>query len=208
MRDRTIEYRSAYFIILRFLVLLFDIQWSFSKEMFEVMPLQKLKKMKHIVSICADEKGSALVLALLILVLLTLMGISATTTSTVGVQMAGSEKSYELAFYSAESGWQRALNWLDDQYPGVTDNLVWDGTDFIAVAGSLDDAATVGIPLAEDNNTQYFVKVEFAGTTPVPGYGTSFRRFNYRVNSVGAGPGNARSEVQVTAGKVFDMEGY
>ena len=172
------------------------------------MELQKLKKINLIASICANEKGSALVLALLMLVLLTLMGISATTTSTVEIQMAGGEKFYELAFYSAESGWQRALNWLDNQFPGVTDNRVWDGTDFIAVAGSLDDAATVGIPLATDNNTQYFVKVEFVGTAPAAGYGTGFRRFNYRVNSVGRGPGNARSEVEVTAGKVFDMGGY
>jgi hypothetical protein len=176
--------------------------------MFEVMELQKLKKMNRIASIWANEKGSALVLSLLILVLLTLMGISATTTSTVEIQMAGGEKFYELAFYSAESGWQRALNWLDNQFPGVTDNLVWDGTDFIAVSGSLDEAATVGIPLANDNNTQYRVKVEFVGTAPVAGYGTNFRRFNYRVNSVGVGPGNARSKVEVTAGKVFDMGGY
>jgi hypothetical protein len=176
--------------------------------MFEVMQLQKLKKMNLIASICANEKGSALVLALLILVLLTLMGISATTTSTVEIQMAGGEKFYELAFYSAESGWQRALNWLDNQIPGVTDNRVWDGADFIPVAGSLDEAATVGIPLANDNKTEYRVKVAFVGTAPVAGYGTSFRRFNYRVNSVGIGPGNARSEVEVTAGKVFDMGGY
>ena len=167
-----------------------------------------VKVMKNMVSNFNNEKGSALVLALLILVLLTLMGISATTTSTVGVQMAGSEKFYDLAFYSAESGWQRALNWLDEQYPGVTDNLVWDGTTFIAVAGSLEEADTVGIPLAVDNNTQYFVKIEFAGTAPVPGYGSSFRRFNYRVNSRGVGSGNAQSVVEVTAGKIFDMGGY
>jgi len=178
--------------------------------MFEVMVLQKLKNMKHIASICANEKGSALVLALLILVLLTLMGISATTTSTVEMQMAGSEKFYELAFYSAESGWQRALNWLDDQYPGVTQNLEWNKGEktFTQVVGDFEEAEPGGITLADDNNTQYFVKVEFAGTAPVAGYGTSFRRFNYRVNSVGVGPGKARSEVEVTAGKVFDMGGY
>lgn len=164
--------------------------------------------MQYIASVCANEKGSALMLALLILVLLTLMGISATTTSTVGIQMAGSEKFYDLAFYSAESGWQRALNWLDDQYPGVTQNLLWDGTTFTPVAGSFEQAAPVGIPLANDNHTQYLVKVEFAGTASVAGYGTNFRRFNYRVNSVGLGPGEARSEIEVTAGKVFDMGGY
>ena len=171
------------------------------------MPLQKLKNMKDIASICANEKGSALVLALLILVLLTLMGISATTTSTVGIQMAGSEKFYELAFYSAESGWQRALNWLDDQYLGDVRNRVWDGTTFVEVPGSLDDATSVGIPLANDNNTQYSVKIELTGTAPVPGYSTSFRRVNYKVKSEGSVPGNARAVVQVTAGKVFDMGG-
>ena len=181
--------------------------------MFEVMPMQKLKKMKHIASICANEKGSALVLALLILVLLTLMGISATTTSTVEMQMAGSEKFYELAFYSAESGWQRALNWLDDQYPGVSWKYMdWDGEKFIEFSGDFDkfeeEAGKVPITLANDNNTQYFLKVEFTGTAPVAGYGTNFRRFNYRVNSVGVGPTNARSEVRVTAGKVFDMGSY
>jgi Tfp pilus assembly protein PilX len=164
--------------------------------------------MKNLASICTNEKGSALVLALLILVLLTLMGISATTTSTVGVQMAGSEKFYEMAFYSAESGWQRGLNWLDNEYPGITDNRVWNGTDFIAVAGSLEEADTVPITLAQDSSTEYLLKIQFTGTAPVPGYGTSFRRFNYRVNSVGVGPGNARSEVEITAGKVFDMGGY
>ena len=166
--------------------------------------------MNNIVSNFTNEKGSALILALLILVLLTLMGISATTTSTVGVQMAGSEKFYEMAFYSAESGWQRALNWLDNQYPGVTQNLRWDDEtkNFIQVVGNFEEAIADGIPLAEDNDTEYKVKMEFAGTAPVPGYGTSFRRFNYRVNSVGVGPGNARSEVEVIAGKVFDMGGY
>jgi hypothetical protein len=164
--------------------------------------------MNNILSNLKNEKGSALVLALLVLVLLTLMGISATTTSTVGIQMAGSEKFYEMAFYSAESGWQRALNWLDGQFPGVTDNLVWDGTTFTPVVGSLEEATTVGIPLANDNSTQYLVKVEFVGTAPAPGYGTNFRRFNYEVRSTGEGPGNARAEVIVTAGKIFDMGGY
>lgn len=165
--------------------------------------------MKHIASICANENGSALVLALLILVLLTLMGISATTTSTVGIQMAGSEKFYELAFYSAESGWQRALNWLDDQYLGDVRNRVWDDSEstFVEVPGSLDDATSDVITLANDNNTQYSVKIELTGTAPVPGYSTSFRRVNYKVKSEGSGPGNARAVVEVTAGKVFDMGG-
>ena len=172
--------------------------------------------MKDTVHTIANDRGSVLVVALLVLVLLTLMGISVTTTSTIEVQMAGNEKFYELAFYAAESGWQRALNWLDGQYPGVTHNLVWgwdeeSGTwTFIEVAGDFEEAVTAAISLAGDNNTDYHVKIESVGTTTVPGYGTNFRRFNYKLNSVGTvgiGPGKARSEVSVVAGKIFDTEG-
>ncbi len=163
--------------------------------------------MGHITSIFTNEKGSVLVLALLVLVLLTLMGISATTTSTIEVQMAGNDKVHEIAFYAAESGWQSTLNWLDGQFPAVTQNVGWndDGT------GTFDVDhfnAPDSISLSDGNNAQYSPTITFVGTTHVPGYGPNFRRFNYMVNSTGTGPGNARTVVRVTAGKVFDMGGY
>ena len=161
--------------------------------------------MKDISSPLTNEKGSALILALLILVLLTLMGISATTTSTIEVQMAGNEKFHDMAFYAAESGWQTSLNWLDSQYPAVTQNLGWDKTSETFVEANYNTPDSM--VLAEDNDTEYAVKIEFVGTRAVPGYGTNFRRFNYRVDSTGIGPGNARSEVRVVAGKIVDTEG-
>lgn len=166
--------------------------------------------MKGIVDNIANDRGSALILALLVLVLLTLMGISATTTSTIEVQMAGNEKFHEMAFYAAESGWQEALNWLDRQYPGITEQVGWDegATPLPTFTPGAKYDNPDYIALADDNNTGYYIKIDFAGTTPVSGYGTDYRRFNYRVNSVGMGPGNARSELSVTAGKVFDTGGY
>jgi hypothetical protein len=161
--------------------------------------------MKGIVIDIANDRGSALVVALLVLVLLTLIGISATTTSTIEVQMAGSEKVYDMAFYAAESGWQTSLNWLDAQYPGVTHNL---GLDEESETFMQEKYGTPDfIVLAEDNNTEYSVTIEFVGTRVVPGYATNFRRFNYEVDSTGIGPGNARSKVRVVAGKIFDTEG-
>jgi hypothetical protein len=119
--------------------------------------------------------------------------------------MAGNEKFHDMAFYAAESGWQTSLNWLDRQYPGVIQNIGWDEDSQTFV---VENYNTPGyMVLAEDNDTEYSVKIEFVGTRAVPGYGTNFRRFNYRVNSVGIGPGNARSEVSVVAGKIFDTEG-
>jgi len=167
--------------------------------------------MKDTVHTIANDRGSALVVALLVLVLLTLIGISATTTSTIEVQMAGSEKVYDMAFYAAESGWQTSLNWLDAQYPGVTQNLGLDEASETFIQEKYNNPDF--IVLAEDNDTEYSVKIEFVGTRAVPGYGTNFRRFNYRVDSTGKvdltgiGPGNARSEVSVVAGKIFDTEG-
>jgi len=165
--------------------------------------------MKRIVDTIANDRGSALVVALLVLVLLTLMGISATTTSTIEVQMAGNEKFHDMAFYAAESGWQTSLNWLDRQYPGITEKVGWDesATPLSTFSPGAKYDHPDPIVLAEDNDTEYSVKIEFVGTRAVPGYGTNFRRFNYRVNSVGVGPGNARSEVSVVAGKIFDTEG-
>jgi hypothetical protein len=164
--------------------------------------------MKRIADNIADDRGSALVVALLVLVLLTLMGISATTTSTIEVQMAGNEKFHDMAFYAAESGWQASLNWLDRQYPAVTDKVGWDES---VTPPTFSPGAKYDQPdpivLAVDNDTEYSVKIEFVGTSPVPGYGTNFRRFNYQVDSTGIGPGNARSEVRVVAGKIFDTEG-
>ncbi|MCG6944768.1 MAG: pilus assembly PilX N-terminal domain-containing protein [Deltaproteobacteria bacterium] len=165
--------------------------------------------MKRIADTIANDRGSALVIALLVLVLLTLMGISATTTSTIEVQMAGNEKFHDMAFYAAESGWQRSLNWLDSQYPAVTEKVGWDedATPLPTFSPGEKYNNPDPIVLAEDNDTEYSVKIEFVGTRAVPGYGTNFRRFNYQVDSTGIGPGNARSEVRVVAGKIFDTEG-
>ena len=119
--------------------------------------------------------------------------------------MAGNEKFQDLAFYAAESGWQRSLNWLDLQYPAVTQNLGWDGASETFAEANYNSSDYM--VLAGDNDTEYSVTIEFVGTSAVPGYGTNFRRFNYRVDSTGFGPSNARSQVRVVAGKIFDTEG-
>ena len=51
-----------------------------------------------------DEKGSVLLIAVLILVVLTVIGISAITTSTIEIQIAGNEMLYKTNFYAADGG--------------------------------------------------------------------------------------------------------
>ena len=49
-----------------------------------------------------NEEGMVLVLCLITLVLLTLIGISATTTSQLEAEISGNDKTYKEAFYAAE----------------------------------------------------------------------------------------------------------
>lgn len=51
-----------------------------------------------------NELGSVLVIALLILVFLTLIGITSAKITEVELQIAGNERAYNIAFYTADSG--------------------------------------------------------------------------------------------------------
>jgi len=50
-----------------------------------------------------NEQGSVLILALIMLVLLTLIGISATTTSMIETKIAGNDRVYKRNLYAAEA---------------------------------------------------------------------------------------------------------
>lgn len=60
--------------------------------------------MKQPCSRLRDEKGSTLIFALMILVILTLIGIAATNISTIEIQISGNERAYKEAFFKADAG--------------------------------------------------------------------------------------------------------
>jgi hypothetical protein len=55
-----------------------------------------------------NDRGSALVIALLMLVILTLIGISSTTTTTFELQIASNDKLFKRAFYNADGATEMA----------------------------------------------------------------------------------------------------
>ncbi len=55
-------------------------------------------------SILQDHNGVSLVIALIILLVLTLLGISAISTTTFETNIAGNERLYNRAFYTADAG--------------------------------------------------------------------------------------------------------
>ena len=67
-----------------------------------------------------SEKGSAVLIAVIMLCLLTMLGVFSATTSSIDIQIAANDRDYVQVFYGAESGCNVAMSWLDYQYPLVT----------------------------------------------------------------------------------------
>jgi hypothetical protein len=77
-----------------------------------------------------DQSGAALVIALLMMIALTLVGMGAIFTSTFEVQISGNKRGSTDAFYAAESGLQVAVanmnnfnptSYVDNKYNPFTD---------------------------------------------------------------------------------------
>jgi hypothetical protein len=85
------------------------------------------RKMIQIKATLKKDDGSVMVAAMLILVLLTIIGISATTMSNSELNITSNAQLHKMAFFTAESGWLVMADWLDDQYPLPTVNLGSDG---------------------------------------------------------------------------------
>jgi len=60
-----------------------------------------------------DEKGNVLIFALLILVLLTMIGLSASQTASIDIQIAGNNMFYKKNFYKAEGSALEAIQRME-----------------------------------------------------------------------------------------------
>jgi hypothetical protein len=84
--------------------------------------------MRKITSIINNQQGSLIVMAMIVLVLLTVIGISASTTSTTEVQISTNAVLHNIAFYTAESGIEAgraALNTIKIEDVGSWDKLLF-----------------------------------------------------------------------------------
>ncbi|UCF83665.1 MAG: hypothetical protein JSV50_21290 [Desulfobacteraceae bacterium] len=138
-----------------------------------------------------NENGSVLVVALLILVLLTIIGISAMSTTNVELKISGNEKSYKMALYAAEAA---------RGYVEKTPELY--GPDNITPGAGLnfpdEDNPSV---LVELGSTQSFGgSVEYLRfSAPPRGTGTqvgTFKAHNYKMTCKGYGSSNAESQIE------------
>jgi hypothetical protein len=70
-------------------------------------------KMTRVKDVITNEEGSVLIVALVILVLITIMGLTVTRNADIDIQIAKNEREYVQEFYTADSAWREAIQWMD-----------------------------------------------------------------------------------------------
>jgi Tfp pilus assembly protein PilX len=133
-----------------------------------------------------EKKGAALIIALLILLVLTLIGISSISTTIFETTISGNERGRTDAFYAAEAGIQVAINQIPDNTNPIPktelkeDSSYWSG-------GTYDE----GSPKSLKN----------LGLHQKAGFDSSWAFERFQLNTTGKFSGTTKEiEVQVSCG--------
>jgi type IV pilus assembly protein PilX len=187
--------------------------------------------MINTVSILKNDRGSTIIVAMLILVFLTIIGISAINTSTFEMQIVGNEHRYQIDFYVADSGWKEGAMWLEsltgpppevnpgsdsivrnwgdaggsDPPPALQDEDVLASPDNLADSDGIDNDGDSQIDEAGELSLgqPYWYQVEYEEDGTVAGSGKGLREFVYRI----ASNANQTQEIEVIVAKQYKV-GY
>ena len=153
------------------------------------------------------ERGAALVVGLIILLVLTILAISGVTTAALELQMAGNQQYQERAFQAADAGVEQAMAqgvFTTDPTAAAAQYINASGPNPTPKRGSgvqIANCADQGS--AVDEQCEYFIRYDQqAGLTPVPGggysLGTGLQAYHFIVDSYGVDSRGAVSEHQAS----------
>ena len=138
-----------------------------------------------------NEDGSVLVVAIVILMLLTIIGIAAMSTTNVELKISGNEKSYKMALYAAEAA--RGFVAKTPQLYGPDNVTRGEGLNF-------PDENDPSLVVELGPKQSFGGHVEYIGfSAPLRGSGTqvgTFKAHNYKMTCKGYGPSNAESQIE------------
>ena len=130
-----------------------------------------------------NERGVALVIALIMLIVLTFIGISSISSSVFEVRISGNERAGSSAFYAAEGG------------VGVGISRIPDLTAYSGTIGSDENYQSGNMTSTSPQPLKNF------GVMLKPGYETTWEFKRFQVNSTGESLGAKKEiEVQVSLG--------
>lgn len=135
-----------------------------------------------------NQNGIALILAMIMLFLLSLLGAFALSTSTTEISISGNQKRVQEAFYAADAALERAQ----------TDGSIYSsiGTGSYAATWTIAD----GNPDTPDNRATVAVNYVTGGNLPLNAPGTDaelFRADYFIVSVTGTGPSGSNTEVGI-----------
>ena len=163
-----------------------------------------------------NEDGYALVVTMLLLVLMTAIGIAASHTSDIEVQISGNERNVATNFYTTESA---LIQTLENTGPWLTIPFVTAAQTAASYSGNVDvdgDAvpdALVEIRDVESTGTAIAALSAFANNVPADNHlgpppvnsGYSLKYFQIRKYAVSATSTNGNTNVQTGVWKVFNV---
>ena len=182
-----------------------------------------------------NEDGFVFIVALFVLILLTIIGISATSTTTIDLQISQNDKASKIAFYNADGGIYPAVKLISQSINAGAEISVGNlapitylarpagedpSTDFFSQVMGYDDY-DAGAPDIQFPLGNYSVNVdvkrtgqetlvgggaEFASGAEGIGGGSSVAAF-FAVDSFGSGPSSASSNVGANYRKVVGVPG-
>ncbi len=176
-----------------------------------------------------NDRGSTIIIAVLVLVFLSIIGISATSTSMFESQTIGNEHNYQIDFYMADSGVDHAAVWIESR--GVVPNTVnpddaqtvknWGD----APSGDPDQVEDITWVIGQGYNPDYafassalpgldytrpaalWFHIDAMADSAVAGSGPSYREFTYMVDSQAGEPDSPTQRIQTRLVKVYKV-GY
>ena len=140
--------------------------------------------MKNFIFAQKNENGSVTIIALIILIVLTIIGISASRTATIDIKIAANQIPYKKSFYISEGGVNReSIEVGSGSYPVV--NIENFGAHLADEAGQ-DNGNSLPSPTPHEvaGHSYDFDLVYEGHFLPPAGYSvTNFSRYDYSVDS-------------------------
>jgi hypothetical protein len=152
--------------------------------------MKELKTMKNIIFAHKNENGSVTIIALIILIVLTIIGISASRTATIDIKIAANQIPYKKSFYISEGGINReSIEVGSGSYPVVN---VDDFGAHLADEAGQDNGNPLPSPAPHEvAGHPYDFNLVYEGHfLPPAGYSvTNFSRYDYSIDSTSGNVG-------------------
>jgi Tfp pilus assembly protein PilX len=172
-----------------------------------------------------NERGIALIIVLMTLLLLSILGVTMLASSTSELKIAGNYRNTEVAFYTAEAALDFAYTFPDiytsiipgsaTSWPLTGQGKILDEDNFAAGSANSANSNYNRMKIVSPSGVKYDadMKVAFVSTGTVPvgcgtqedaglGQGTGFRANNFAVDVIAYGPNNAQAAVESQVAKI------